>query len=106
MIVATHRQPGRKITLTEILAHCTRGNFVEPVDEQSLVCAMIYLEKRSETVEVDDVQFEVSIDTSSDAPLHRIDELFSPVADSAGKDALGLTLSGMLSDGVDGLEAI
>ena len=106
MIVATHRQPGHPNVLANILKDRASVEVIEPVDEKSLECFTIYVGKPSETVTVDEKVFDVKIDTSQYARLHRIDDLFKSVAESAGRDAVGVILSGMLSDGVDGLEAI
>jgi two-component system chemotaxis response regulator CheB len=106
MIVASHRKPAEDNTLAMILANCARVDVIEPVDEEALECTTIYVGKAEETVEVDDLEFDVAVDMSAYARIHRIDDLFKSVAESAGRNAVGIVLSGMLSDGVDGLEAI
>ena len=106
LIVATHREPKHENMLANILAHRARVRVEEPEDEESLECTTIYVGRSDETVAVDGNQFEVEVDTSRYARMHRIDDLFKSVAKSAGKNAVGVILSGMLSDGTAGMRAI
>ncbi|MEO1618207.1 MAG: chemotaxis protein CheB [Planctomycetota bacterium] len=106
MIVANHRLPHESNDLAKILADRARVRVHEPVDDQALECTTIYVGKPNETIEVDDGGFDVRVNTSNYARVHRIDDLFKSVADTVGKNAVGVILSGMLSDGIDGLEAI
>ncbi|AMV31499.1 Chemotaxis response regulator protein-glutamate methylesterase [Pirellula sp. SH-Sr6A] len=106
LVVATHRDPRSPNILAEILAKRASIRVDEPTDEAQLECTTIYVGKANERVEVDQEEFSVETDSSSYARLHRIDDLFTSVAKSAGKDAVGVILSGMLSDGVEGLKAI
>ena len=106
LIVATHREPKHENALAEILARRARVRVDEPEDEESLECTTIYVGHSDETVEVDGKQFDVEVDTSRYARMHRIDDLFESVAQSAGKNAVGVILSGMLNDGAAGMRAI
>ena len=106
LIVATHREPKHENILANILAKRARVRVEEPEDEDSLECTTIYVGSSDETVEVDGKQFDVEVDTSRYARMHRIDDLFKSVAESAGKNAVGVILSGMLSDGTAGMRAI
>ena len=106
LIVATHREPKHENMLAEILAKRARVRVEEPEDEENLECTTIYVGCGDETVEVDGRQFDVEVDTSRYARMHRIDDLFESVAQSAGKNAVGVILSGMLNDGTAGMRAI
>ena len=106
LIVATHREPKHENVLGDILARRARVRVEEPEDEESLECTTIYVGHSDETVEVDGEEFGVEVDTSRYARMHRIDDLFKSVAESAGKNAVGVILSGMLSDGTAGMRAI
>ena len=106
LIVATHREPKHENTLANILARRARVRVEEPEDEESLECTTIYVGHSDETVEVDGGEFDVEVDTSRYARMHRIDDLFESVAKSAGKRAVGVILSGMLNDGTAGMRAI
>ena len=106
LIVATHREPKHENMLAELLAKRARVRVEEPEDEESLECTTIYVGHSDETVEVDGRQFDVEVDTSRYARMHRIDDLFESVAQSAGKNAVGIILSGMLKDGTAGMRAI
>ncbi|XZE45180.1 chemotaxis protein CheB [Pirellulaceae bacterium SH467] len=106
LVVATHRDPRAPNVLADILTKRARIRVDEPEDEEQLECTTIYVGKANERVEVDNAEFSIERDSSNYARLHRIDDLFESVAKSAGKDAVGVILSGMLSDGVEGLKAI
>ena len=106
VIIATHRAPGHKNVLAEIIARHARIRVDEPEDEDCLECTTIYLGQANETVEVKGSEFDVEVDCSRHARMHRIDDLFFSVAKSSGPDAIGVVLSGMLDDGSAGLKAI
>lgn len=106
LIIATHREPKHENLLANILAQRARVRVDEPEDDECLECTTIYVGHSDETVEVDGKEFDVEVDTSRYARMHRIDDLFKSVAESAGENAVGVILSGMLSDGKEGMRAI
>jgi len=106
LVIATHRAPGYKNTLADILAYKATVRVDEPEDEECLECTTIYVGSPNDTVEIDGDQFDIEDDRSDYARMHRIDDLFESVARSAGKNAVGIILSGMLYDGTAGLKAI
>ena len=106
VVFATHREPKHENVLADILSKRARVRVDEPEDEKCLECTTIYVGCPDETVEVDGKEFDVEIDTSFYARMRRIDDLFQSVAESAGKNAVGVILSGMLSDGTAGMKAI
>jgi len=106
LVIATHRTPGHKNMLADILAHKARVRVNEPENEEFLECTTIYVGSPNDIVEVDGQQFDIEDDRSVYARMHRIDDLFESVARSAGKNAIGIILSGMLYDGTAGLKAI
>ncbi|MGB7347194.1 MAG: chemotaxis protein CheB [Pirellulaceae bacterium] len=106
LLIATHREPDKPNTLAEVLANRARVEVEEPVDEECMECTTIYVGAPNERVEVDGDEFDVEDDRSRYARIHRIDDLFKSVAESAGKNAVGIVLSGMLYDGTEGLRAI
>ena len=106
LIVATHREPTHENVLADILARRARVRVEEPEDEEHLECTTIYVGHSDETVAVEGAEFDVEVDISQYARMHRIDDLFTSVARSAGKNAVGVILSGMLSDGAAGMRAI
>lgn len=106
VVIAMHRIPKQENTLIESLGNRAKVKVLEPQDEEDLECTTIYVGSSMDRVGVDDVEFEVREDTSARARMRRIDDLFESVADSAGKHAVGVILSGTLTDGVKGLRAI
>ena len=106
IVLASHRNPDLANTMVAALENKAKINVVEPWDDESLQCANIYVGAPNQRVEVDGNEFEINIDTSLQSRIRRIDDLFKSVAFSAGENAVGIVLSGLLSDGVAGLKAI
>lgn len=106
LIVANHRNPYAPNRLAHILNRWASVHVHEPEDNESLECSSIYVGKTSDTVRVQNGALDVTHDVSRYARMKRIDELFNSVAQSAGRNAIGIILSGMLSDGVEGLASI
>lgn len=107
LMVATHRDPSiQENVLAEILRLNTRLQVRDPVEGESLVCQTLYVgaPSNSLTVEGDVAHLEkVEEDVRR---IERIDALFEAAARYAGPNAVGVILSGMLWDGVEGLKAI
>jgi two-component system chemotaxis response regulator CheB len=106
LIVATHRHPDQPNVLADVLAHRARITVDEPLDEKSVECTHIYVGKPAEKVEVDGEEFDVEQNRTLYGRIHRIDDLFFSIAESAGRNGVGVILTGMLADGVKGLKAI
>lgn len=106
MVIASHRAPESTNLLLEILARRASIQVLQPEDEECLVCTAIYIGDSRATVKVVGGSFSVKEDVSAVSRIRRIDDLFVSVAQSAGARAVGVILSGMLSDGVAGLRAI
>ncbi|MEM6473694.1 MAG: chemotaxis protein CheB [Planctomycetota bacterium] len=106
MVIANHRTPERANLLLDILASRTSIQVLQPEDEECLECTAIYIGDSRDTVRVVGGSFSVKEDVSALSRLRRIDDLFVSVAQSAGDRAVGVILSGMLSDGAAGLRAI
>lgn len=112
IVIANHRDPKAPNVMSDIIRRRARIKVEEPEDESPIECTTIYIGAPAETVEVEDEDrdgegnFDVDVDTSDYARIHRIDDLFKSVADVAGRNAVGVILTGMLWDGVDGLKAI
>lgn len=106
ILIATHRTAGSANLMLQLLEHFTELNVVEPQDDDKLECGTLYIGKPEHQVAINGRKFDIDIDVSQYARHHRIDTLFRSVANSAGKNAVGVVLSGMLWDGVEGLSAI
>lgn len=106
MVVALHRGVEQPNRLRDVLSHRAQVDVIEPADEDCLECTTIYVGHPGDTVEVEQGAFEITADSSKFARLTRIDDLFTSVAESSGENAVGVILSGMLSDGAEGLKAI
>lgn len=106
IMIATHRKPDETNLLASILDRCSSVDVVSPVDNEYLDCATIYVGAPSESVKVEGYRFDIEVNRTQQSRLKRIDDLFISVASSAGENAVGVLLSGMLSDGVEGMKAI
>ena len=106
IIVATHRSATEENMLAEVLANNTRLTVVSAVDGDTLSCAHLYVGRGQDMITVEGRNIDIDIDINNYRRLERINDLFKSVAETAGKNSVGVILSGMLSDGVDGLEAI
>ncbi|MCA9072213.1 MAG: chemotaxis protein CheB [Planctomycetaceae bacterium] len=105
ILVATHRDPSQTNNmLKDVLDHNTRLRVCEPSEGEKIHCTTIYVGRNCDSIIVDGQ--EIHLDFVSDVErLKRIDYLFESAA-IAGKNAVGVILSGMLWDGVEGLKAI
>lgn len=106
MVIATHRESSTRNRLAELVSSRARVRVDVPEDEECLERTTIYVGRPDDRVEVDDDEFDVEVEAAPYARIRRIDDLFFSVAESAGPNAVGIILSGMLSDGVKGLKAI
>lgn len=107
VIIATHRPPDAgENRLASILRRYTALHLSEPEDGQKLDCATLLVGAPSEFIVVRGRRVRISALHDRAMRLSRIDALFETVADAAGPNAIGVVLSGMLWDGVAGLQAI
>ena len=106
IVVAIHRDPSRPNMLAQVLGFKASVEIAEPYDHECLECTTVFVGAPDEKVEVSFDEFHIERDPSGKSKLKRIDDLFSSVAKSAKHNAVGVILSGMLSDGVQGLKDI
>lgn len=106
IILASHRSPNVKNSLVDALAHRAAISVIQPDDEDAVECTHIYVGAPSQSVAVDGTLFDIQDDRTDRGRISRIDDLFESVAQSAGKNAVGILLSGLLSDGVAGMQSI
>lgn len=107
ILVATHRSPEKSSNmLRDILARRSNLLVREPIHGEKLMCTTIYVGKSDEVVKVDGTDMAIEKLSKSMKRMERIDDLFLSAALSAGKNTIGIILSGLLDDGVRGLKAI
>lgn len=106
VIVATHRNPERVSMLQHVLDSRTDLRVSAPAHGEKLSCSTLYVGAADELLRIEGARFDIDEIATKYARMHRIDELFASVAAAAGSDAVGVVLSGMLWDGVEGLLAI
>ena len=107
IVVATHRPPSsHENVLAKLLGFKARVEIAEPHDHECLECTTVFVGAPDEKVKVKFDEFHIELDPTGKSKLKRIDDLFSSVAKSAKHNAVGVILSGMLSDGVQGLKDI
>ena len=106
IVVATHRHQSQSNSLATLLSFKARVEVAEPLDHDHLECTTVFVGAPDEKVEVDFNEFHIGRDPTGKSKLKRIDDLFSSVAASAKHNAVGVILSGAMSDGVQGLKDI
>ena len=106
IVVATHRHPSHPNLLAKVLGFKARVEIAEPYDHECLECTTVFVGAPDEKVEVSFNEFHIERDPTGKSKLKRIDNLFSSVAKSATHNAVGVILSGMMTDGVQGLKDI
>lgn len=106
MLVAFHRQATIENVLANILTGHSRLKVIEAVDGEKVSCAHLYVGRGQDRIEMEKSHLDVSMDLSRMRRLERINDMFKSIAQQAGPNAVGVILSGMLWDGVDGLKAI
>lgn len=106
IVFACHRPPDGPDSLRSILANHSDLNVIQPIEGEKLCCTTIYVGSPRDSVEVDGCYFRTEEDVSKLARYERIDDLFKSAAGSARENCVGVILTGMLSDGVQGLKAI
>jgi len=78
----------------------------DPNDGDDLQCTTVYVGSPGEVLLVDGQEVKIAELARDWSRMHRIDALFESAARAAGHNAVGVILSGMLWDGVQGLQAI
>lgn len=108
LLIAIHRPYGRKSELADLMRRSTYLQVVEIVDSESLTSAAVYLSEPAQhlTLRKDGYRARLLPDPFRLRRNQSIDELFTSIAAAAGPRAVGVLLSGMLSDGAAGLKAI
>ena len=106
IVVATHRHPSHSNILAKVLGFKASVEIAEPYDHECLECTTVFVGAPDERVKVSFDQFDIERDPDGKSKLRRIDDLFSSVAKSAAHNAVGVILSGTLTDGVQGLKDI
>ncbi|REK07225.1 MAG: chemotaxis protein CheB [Planctomycetota bacterium] len=106
LLVASHRDPNAPSVLGELLQYHTRLRVSEPIDGEALSCTHIYVAGPAEVMTVEGGEVHLGVDRERMRAMKRIDDLFISIAEAAGQNAVGVILSGMLYDGVKGLQAI
>ncbi len=107
LVIATHRDPslaGNR--LAEIIEWNTHLRVRDPIEGEKLVCQTVYVGPPSKSLVVEGRDAHLLRVEEEVSRLERIDALFEAAANHAGQNAVGVILSGMLWDGVEGLKAI
>lgn len=106
VVLACHRSITEPSKMHEVLGRLTGIQVRQPIAGEKLCCTTIYIGDARDSVEVDGRYFRTAEDISDLARKERIDDLFKSAAESAGENCVGVILTGMLSDGAEGLKAI
>jgi len=107
-LLAQHRLPESEPLLAGLLSHPDGLEVVEPDDKTPLAPGVVYVAPGNYHMLVE--QGGRSVALSTDPPVRfarpSIDVLFESLAQSVGRDAIGIVLTGASDDGARGAEAI
>ncbi len=106
LLVATHRNPEAPNLLPQMLQRHTRLSVSEPFEGEKLSCTHVYIAAPAQILTVEGREMRLGVDPGRLRKLMRIDDLFVSIAETARENSVGVVLSGMLWDGVEGLKAI
>lgn len=105
-VVIQHQDPRQKNSLTQMLTGKTIIPLVEAVDGQIIEPNCIYIVPPQTVMVLHNGQLIQHIRKDFPAPAMPINCLFQSLAREQGKQAIGIILSGMGIDGIQGLRAI
>lgn len=106
ILVAMHRSPDAPNLLADILAQRTRLRVHDAQENERVACTHLYVADADEVMTVEGRQLDVRVDPHNLRRIKKIDDLLISIAESAGPRSVGVILSGALSDGIAGLQAI
>src|SRR5262249_623617 len=106
VVVCVHRSPIRITNLVDVLARRSRVPVVEPQDGAPLDRGVVYLAPRDHHLVLEDGVLRATRGPREHMARPAIDPLFRSAAAAYEARVVGLLLSGMGRDGVDGLVAI
>jgi two-component system, chemotaxis family, CheB/CheR fusion protein len=105
-IVIQHLEPSQPSILSELLATKTTLRVVEATDGAALEPQTMFVIPANAVMTMDEDRLLVSTASKSFSPPATIDRFFESLANEEGRNAIGVLLSGMGSDGAAGLKAI
>lgn len=105
-VVVQHLDPTRKAMLTELLQRFSAIPVVEAADGMRLKPNVVFVIPPNAELTVAAGALRLAVPTNPRGFRSPIDRLFSSLARDQGERAIGVVLSGMGSDGSEGLQAI
>jgi two-component system chemotaxis response regulator CheB len=106
IVLVQHRMPQVEGLLVELLQGYSARRVVEPEDKDPIEPGHIYLAPPNYHLLVERGFFSLSVDPPVSFARPSIDVLFESLADSYGRGALGVVLTGSNKDGASGAAAI
>ena len=106
IVLVQHRMPQVEGLLVELLQGYSTRRVVEPEDKDPIEPGHIYLAPPNYHLLVERGFFSLSVDPPVNFARPSIDVLFESLADSYGRGALGVVLTGSNKDGASGAAAI
>ena len=105
-LIIQHLDPHQPSILSEILANKTTLKVIEATNGVIIEPQTIYVIPPNRVMTVDDGCLSVLAGGNSFSPSTAIDQFFESLANEEGRNAIGILLSGLGSDGAEGLKAI
>jgi two-component system, chemotaxis family, CheB/CheR fusion protein len=105
-VVIQHLSPDYKSLMAELLSRHTEMNVFEAEDGVKVKPNCIYVIPSKKLITIHDGKLRLDEKIKSRLPNNAIDVFFESLAEDAGKNAIGIILSGTGTDGTKGIEAI
>lgn len=105
-VVIQHLSPDYKSLMAELLSRHTSMNVLEAQDGVAVTPNCIYVIPSKKTITIHKGKLHLDEKSRSKVPNNAIDIFFESLAEEAGKNAIGIILSGTGTDGTKGIEAI
>ncbi|WMJ73818.1 chemotaxis protein CheB [Cytophagaceae bacterium ABcell3] len=105
-VIIQHLSPDYKSLMVELLSKHTAMAIYEAVDNMEVQPSCIYVMPHRKVMTIRNGKLELSDKVLTPAPNTAIDVFFESLAKDAGKNAIGIILSGTGSDGTKGIGAI
>ena len=105
-VIVQHLSPDFKSRMVELVARHSKLVVKEATDEMPLQCNQVYLIPNDKFMTIDHSRFHLTDKDKVPGPHLTINQFFNSLAADIGKKAIGIILSGLGSDGTEGVMAI
>ncbi|SDM90613.1 two-component system, chemotaxis family, CheB/CheR fusion protein [Daejeonella rubra] len=105
-VIIQHLSPNFKSRMVELLARHSKLIVLEAENEMKVICNKVYLIPHNKFMTISNGNLYLSDKENIKGPHLTINTFFDSLATDYGKKAIGIILSGLGSDGTEGIKAI